>query len=185
MYHEIAWQISIAGMAALLAVFVFVALRSGTEAEYQALTKRAYRVRAMFFWALLLLVTPVMLYSMSDLPYDAQGDAPRPRGATQVIEVVGHQWHWRLSHDQVAPGQPVEFRVSSADVNHGLGIYDRDMKLVAQTMAMPGYVNRLRHTFEREGVYKLLCMEYCGLAHHAMFAEIRVAAADKQPGNTP
>ncbi len=37
----------------------------------------------------------------------------------------------------------VEFRVTSLDVNHGMAIFDPDGKLVGQTQAMPGYVNRL------------------------------------------
>jgi heme/copper-type cytochrome/quinol oxidase subunit 2 len=42
---------------------------------------------------------------------------------------------------------PVEFQVTSADVNHGFGIYDRSGRLLAQTQAMPGITNRLVYTF--------------------------------------
>jgi cytochrome c oxidase subunit 2 len=45
---------------------------------------------------------------------------------------------------------------------------------VAQTQSMPGYTNVLRHTFDEPGTYKILCLEYCGLGHHEMSAEINV-----------
>ena len=66
------------------------------------------------------------------------------------------------------------FNVTSGDVNHGLGVYDPSMRMVGQAQAMPGYVNRLAVTLDRPGTYKLLCMEYCGLVHHAMVSELTV-----------
>jgi cytochrome c oxidase subunit 2 len=83
-------------------------------------------------------------------------------------------WQWEISQDHVEAGRPVDFQVTSADVNHGFGIYDPDMKIVAQTQAMPGVTNTLRHTFTREGTYRVMCLEYCGLAHHNMTAEFTV-----------
>jgi cytochrome c oxidase subunit II len=75
-------------------------------------------------------------------------------------------------------GKAVEFHVTGSDVNHGFGIYDPQLRLVAQTQAMPGYTNVLRHTFTKPGSYKILCLEYCGLAHHTMMAEFNVRASD-------
>ncbi len=182
MYQGLAWQISVTLMLLLLAVFVSVALRSHRRIDYPSLLKRAYRLRTRIFWVLLVVVVPVMLYSMMDLPYGA----PRPRqNGVQVVEIVGHQWYWTIRPDRIAAGRPVEFRVTSSDVNHGFGIYDGDMQLVAQTMAMPGYTNRLRHTFTRKGVYKILCLEYCGLAHHNMIAQLNVGDLRTAQGGMP
>lgn len=50
------------------------------------------------------------------------------------------------------------------------------MRIVAQTQAMPGYTNVLRYTFTEPGVYRVLCLEYCGVEHHDMKTEINVAA---------
>ena len=69
----------------------------------------------------------------------------------------------------------MQFRVSSADINHGFALYDPEMRLVAQTQAMPGYTNTLNYTFDRAGTYKVLCLEYCGIAHHNMVSEIKVS----------
>jgi cytochrome c oxidase subunit 2 len=95
-----------------------------------------------------------------------------------VIRAAGHQWRWELSKTEVVAGKPVEFHVTGADVNHGFGIYDPQLRLVAQTQAMPGYTNVLRHTFAQPGTYRILCLEYCGLAHHAMMSELTVLASE-------
>lgn len=174
MYQQLAWQITVALTAVLGVVFAYIVLKSGRRKAYAPLQQRAYRLRRRLFWALVLLLTPILVYSMSELPYDA---ARRHQGAkAQVIDAVGYQWYWTLSSNEVTVGRPVEFRVTSGDINHGFGVYDADMRLVGQTQAMPGYVNTLQLVFREAGTYKVLCMEYCGLAHHNMAAEIRAVA---------
>ena len=79
-----------------------------------------------------------------------------------------------MSPAQVRASAPVEFQVTSADVNHGFAIYDEELRLVAQVQAMPGYLNRLRYSFPKAGKYVILCLEYCGRAHHMMKAELEV-----------
>jgi cytochrome c oxidase subunit 2 len=59
-------------------------------------------------------------------------------------------------------------------VNHGFALYDPEFRVVAETQAMPGYTNVLRYTFREPGTYQVLCLEYCGVAHHAMMAQIKV-----------
>jgi len=39
---------------------------------------------------------------------------------------------------------------------------------------MPGYTNRFQHTFHGAGKYKIICMEFCGIAHHDMTEEFTV-----------
>lgn len=175
MLQESVWQVSIVLMALLLFVFAFVFANSRRRAEdYTPLQKRAYRIRTRLFWALMLTLGPAMIYNLIDLPYDAARANVGASAEVQLVDAVGYQWRWELSRDRLATGQPVEFRITSADVNHGFGIYDTHMRLVAQAQAMPGYTNKLRHTFTEAGTYRILCMEYCGVAHHNMIAELRV-----------
>jgi cytochrome c oxidase subunit 2 len=180
MPQQIAWQVSLVLMGLVAFGFAFVAINSGTrEEDYKPLQKRAYRIRSRLFWALVAVFGPVMLYTLIELPYGAS-HAGNHAAAVQVVEATGYQWRWELSRDRVTMNQPVEFRVTSADANHGFGIYDEDMHLVAQTQAMPGYTNTIRHTFDKKGTYQVLCMEYCGTAHHNMISKITVV--DPQGG---
>jgi cytochrome c oxidase subunit 2 len=75
------------------------------------------------------------------------------------------------------PAGPVRIEVSSVDVNHGVGIYSPDGVLIAQVQAMPGKTNILETELDEPGAYQLLCMEYCGLAHHQMRGVITVTDA--------
>ena len=68
----------------------------------------------------------------------------------------------------------VEFRVTSLDVNHGFAIYNHENRLITQTQAMPGYVNRLRYKFSEPGIYNIFCLEYCGMAHQVMRSSFTV-----------
>ncbi len=174
MLHESVWLVSLTLMGLILAVFLFVFSQSHVrEIDYTPLQKRAYRLRARLFWALVVTLGPAMVYNLIDLPYGAARANARVDNV-QTIDAVGYQWRWELSRNEVTVGEPVVFRVTSADVNHGFGIYDTNLKLVAQAQAMPGYTNTLHHTFDTEGTYRVLCMEYCGIVHHNMIAEIKV-----------
>jgi cytochrome c oxidase subunit 2 len=93
-------------------------------------------------------------------------------------------WSWTLTPVSAAvpangnlvlpAGKLVEFDVTSKDVNHNLAIYNSAGELVAQVQAMPDYTNRLFYRFDAPGHYYVLCLEYCGLAHHAMNTEFDV-----------
>ena len=173
MEQAIVWAVTVVLVIAMALVFTFVAWRSGDRIEYADIQQLGLRIRSRLFWLLIIISTPLTIFTLIDLPY---GAATRASGDVQVIEVKGFQWYWELSQHQVTAGQPVEFRVTAGDVNHGMGIYDSSLRLVAQVQAMPGYTNRLIHTFSEPGAYKILCLEYCGLIHHDMTAELMVTS---------
>ncbi|SFP61378.1 cytochrome c oxidase subunit 2 [Nitrosomonas cryotolerans] len=173
--QETAWQVSLVLMTIIAFGFVFVAINSGKRIkDYQPLVKSAYGTRTKLFWVLVLVFFPVMIYTLFDLPYSPGHSKQDSSAEPQVINVTGHSWYWQMSNNEVTTGTPVEINVTSADVNHGFGIYDTNMRLVAQTQAMPEYTNKIRHTFDKAGTYRILCMEYCGVAHHSMMSEIKV-----------
>lgn len=185
----IAWYagiITLLGAATIAVIAWFVASRHVPQAPTESVIPRVYKVRFWYFLLLLAVLIAVLAVTLGRLPY------PQVKGQEPVltISVVGRMWAWELhpastqgKAGEAAPagqglvlpvGRPVEFEVTSQDVNHGFGIYDDDGHLFAQTQAMPGYVNRLKLVFDRPGQYRVLCLEYCGLAHHAMFASFQV-----------
>jgi len=166
--HTVAALLSLVAILLLATVFLRVRILAHESRNYAPVQSNAYRIRNIGFWILLLVGLPITIWLFRENPYTAQAAAP------QVINATGYQWYWDLDRDEVAAGTPVEFHVASADVNHGFGIYDEGGTLVAQTQAMPGYVNRLTHVFDAPGTYQILCLEYCGLVHHSMIAEILV-----------
>lgn len=95
-----------------------------------------------------------------------------------VVNVTGHQWYWEIDRETVPLGAPVLFNAHTADVTHGFGVMDAGGRLLLQAQAMPGYINQVEHVFTEPGTYQIVCLEYCGLAHHAMVWEFTVASAN-------
>jgi cytochrome c oxidase subunit 2 len=166
--------LTLAGIAGVALVFLYVIHGATRKADAARVEARAGAIRKWFFLGLLVLGAGVTAATLAPFPIpDQQASA----GTRHVVDVVGHQWGWRLPPGPIEAGIPVEFRVTSADVNHGFGLYDSSGRLLAQTQAMPGVTNRLVYTFARPGRYRVLCLEYCGLVHYGMSAEIVVSAA--------
>lgn len=166
--------ISLLGMAAVSAAFVFVIMHSGdAEPDYAKVVKPAYKIRRIWMVALCALGLVVTVASLTPFPLSAElGLNPK------VIKAVGGQWYWQLDETEAVVGEPVQFHVTSNDVNHGFALYNSKNRIIAQTQAMPGYTNKLNVVFTEAGTYRILCLEYCGLAHHAMIVEFTVKEAN-------
>jgi cytochrome c oxidase subunit 2 len=165
------------GIAVLIAAVFTATLLSTRRPREQP---PAARLRGPFFLALVSALAIAFALTLPRLPYAAEADTP-----DRVVHVAGKQFAFALSavpitttdewersaateEVQVPLGALVEFRVTSLDVNHGFTLYSPGGELLAQTQAMPGYVNRLRVRFKRPGQYTALCLEYCGMSHHVM-----------------
>lgn len=143
------------------------------------------RLRKPLFIIMLVGLGLVFAFTVGNLPYATGSSLP-----DKVVYVGAKQFSFVLSSHpmeresdmeerageviEIPQNATVEFRVRSFDVNHGFGIYGPGNRLIAQTQAMPGYVNRLIVRFPIEGSYSILCLEYCGLAHHGMRATFDV-----------
>lgn len=173
--QNIAWILSLALMAVVAAAFLWVvagASRSSSDAGGAA--KIAYQWRSRLFWAVIAVGVAVTFATLKDWPI--AGHATAAPKADVVIRATGQLFRWDLDRNEVQAGQLVEFELTSIDVNHGFAIYRDKQTLVAQAQAMPGYVNKLQVRFTEPGDYEVLCLEYCGIAHHGMRAVIKVSA---------
>jgi cytochrome c oxidase subunit II len=173
-----AFYVFLAVAGFLIAVFIYAALSTRRVRDIDSHSTYALRNK------LLLMVVPVLIIglavTLAKTPYPRDNDIP-----AQVVFVVGKQFSFGISASpitnddgylaatystpvQIAAGSLVEFRVTSFDANHGFGVYSPDNHLIAQTQAMPGYVNRLRVRLTQPGRYHVLCLELCGSGHHRM-----------------
>lgn len=174
MKHELILFVSVFFIAVLTAVFVYVYFASNKQREFKPVKEKLYGYRPKLFTFLILMGFGVAVGTLFEFPVAKQtGTKP----VAQSIKVTGYQWYWVLDKTEVYAGEPVEFMIDSADVNHGFGIYDEDLVMHTQGQAMPQYTNRLVHTFKKTGTYKLLCLEFCGIAHHNMVATLTVLPA--------
>jgi cytochrome c oxidase subunit 2 len=182
--QQVALVLFLALTAVIVVVFAWVALSTRRP---QALDiKKAYGLRKAFFVIVAACLLLAIVVTISRTPYAAVS-----AGSDRIIYVAARQFEFFYSlepivsvadltnvpavkHLELPLGTAVEFRVTSLDVNHNFAIYGPQRRLLAQTQAMPGYVNRLRVHLETPGRYQVLCLEYCGAAHHLMQTELTV-----------
>jgi cytochrome c oxidase subunit 2 len=177
MLQNLAFSISVILIAAIAAIFIVVIRKSHPgasepEIEAGAAAKESAFWRSRIFWVLSLLFVPIIGFSLTRMPYVKAAAL----ATDVVVDVTGYQWRWEMSQNTVPLNKLIEFRVTSTDVNHGFAIYDENARLLTQTQAMPTITNVLRYTFTKPGIYKVLCLEYCGVVHHNMMTEINVVA---------
>lgn len=170
--QNIALAITSIALVALLVCFWWVLSRTKSVSSIDQIAPKAYRLRKKLFWLVMFAGVLITVATLAPWPHDAR--------ATEVnrhIDVKARQWSWELSDTAVRVGEVIEFRVTAEDVNHGFGLYDADKQMLVQIQAMPGFTNKVRYRFERPGKYEILCLEYCGVAHHGMTAVITASAA--------
>jgi len=172
-------------VSAVIVVSAFAAVALSTRRERTVEYAKATRVRLVFFVSLAAILVTFLVLTLPHLPYTLDARAP-----DRIVHAVGKQYAWSLT-EQTGPTlaswdrdfspvvtvpahAQVEFRVTTLDVNHGFSLYAPDGHLVAQTQAMPGYMNRLRVSFDQPGTYTVLCLEFCGMSHHRMRGVIEV-----------
>ncbi len=172
---------------ALIIFVIYAYFLSSTRqpAEGEEHYRSLVQLRLPFFILLLLLLATGLALTLPKAPYPPAGQFP-----DQVVYVVAKQFNFALSTEpienegqfaekigediRIPANKWVEFRVTSFDVNHGFSLYNEQGRLLGQTQAMPGYVNRLFVKFDKPGRYTSYCMEYCGALHHIMRADFEV-----------
>lgn len=130
----------------------------------------AEREKAWFATAVCLLAA-MLFATIFFTPYG--GSTP---ANAQRVSVRSLQFAWLISPATVKAGVPVEFTLTSDDVNHGFAVYDPSDTFVFQTQVVPGHRSRIVHTFDRPGTYEVLCFEFCGVDHHKMIGRFEVTS---------
>ena len=168
------WSLSLVLMAVIAAVFLWVVAGASRAGDGGANATSAFRWRDRLFWIVIVGGIAVSFATLWEWPI--AGHAASAARADVVIHATAYQWRWELDRDTVEPGKLVQFELTSRDVNHGFAIYKDKHHVMAQAQTMPGYVNKLQVRFTEPGDYEVLCLEYCGAAHHAMRTVIKVRA---------
>jgi cytochrome c oxidase subunit 2 len=86
------------------------------------------------------------------------------------VFVVAQMWQFQPAQIYIPVGSTVDFYLTSKDVVHGFDIYEKNINM----MAVYGGINKTTVQFDKPGVYKITCHEYCGIGHHNMQAEVIV-----------
>ena len=106
-----------------------------------------------------------------DPRFAERGVTRKPEGGAIVI-AVAMTFAFEPGEIRVPANQPVTFRITSVDVQHGFQIVGTN----ANTMVIPGYVSEFTTVFKRPGEYLIVCNEFCGVGHHLMSGKLIVEA---------
>lgn len=89
------------------------------------------------------------------------------------VHMLGHLWAWTPSPLHVPQGATITFYVTSSDVLHGFEVQGTTINVTA----VPGITGTATYTFDRPGIYNIICNEFCGIEHQAMIGRIIVDPA--------
>lgn len=153
----------------MIAAFVTVGVSSRRDIQFPTVKRIGYGIRTWWFYAVLVIVIAILTIGFTRMPYGATGSG----GPVSEVAVQGGQFYWTIAPNEVPAGE-VALTLTSADVNHGLGIYTPSGKMIGSVQAMPGYSNTLHVDLDEPGEYQLLCLEFCGVGHHRMHGILTV-----------
>ena len=160
-------------------VFLYVVFRKSFTDSGPSDTKAGKMARLEGIWiaSVVVIFVTINVASIKYMPtvQAAQIDEQN----VKQVEVTARSWSYDISDRVFQVGQPVRFSVKSADTMHGFAVYHPDGRLLFTTMLVPGLdkATSVVHTFTEPGKYKVRCLEYCGIAHHAMQDELTVVAS--------
>ncbi len=130
-------------------------------------------ILSVFLFAVLYSTYAKRIGLPSCIPYNATFKNPHVKQVdTSLYEVycVARMWNFEPARIEVPVGSTVDFYLTSADVVHGFNIIGKNVNM----MAVYGAINKATVTFDKPGVYKIVCHEYCGIGHQNMNGEIIV-----------
>jgi cytochrome c oxidase subunit 2 len=186
---QLTWALALLSVAVVVIVSVLVLVgvlrreRFGPQANVRLPVERAGgRLGLRWIYVGLALTTVALAGSITwTMVTMAAIDEP-PGEPKLTIEITGHQWWWQvryLSDDparqfetaneiHIPVGEPVRFRLESADVIHSFWV----PALSGKTDLIPGQTNVTWLQGDRAGVYRGQCAEYCGKQHAHMAMRI-------------
>lgn len=130
-------------------------------------------VIVLFMTALLYAVTSRKIDLPDCLPYNNKlyrSGVDSLGNKTYQLFYQARMWSFEPKQVCLPVGSDVDIYLSSLDVVHGFNIYDKNVNM----MAVPGGIVKTSIHFDKPGVYKVTCHEYCGIGHQNMQAEIIV-----------
>lgn len=159
------WWVFLAGAAGLtLFVMALLALSFGAP---RAVSEQRW-TWGLGVWLSLAILSAMLVAGV------AVGERLLPRDAALEVRAHAQQWNWTFTHPgpdgtvietgrdlHIPAGQPVDVRITSADVIHSFWV----PRLAGKMDAIPGRENVLRLQAASPGIYEGRCAEFCGIGY--------------------
>jgi cytochrome c oxidase subunit 2 len=127
-----------------------------------------------FWWTAIptILVVILAIYSTK-----IWADLQNTQGDVLTVEAIGYQFGFQFRYPKLANpvvnelhlplNTPTTIHITSRDVIHGFWIPEFRNK----ADMVPGLITTIRVTPTRAGEYRIVCTEFCGVAHSRMYAK--------------
>jgi cytochrome c oxidase subunit 2 len=79
-----------------------------------------------------------------------------------TISIAEHEFELPAGRMVIHKGETVRFRVTSADLTYGFGLFRPDNSMLFQMQVLPGHENDILWRFDRPGLYTIRSTEYSG-----------------------
>jgi len=182
--HEIDavfWFITIAStiltiLVTIAMVYFIVKYRRKSHADRPVLVHESKWLEVSWIVIPTLLVLVVFFWG-----FRAYVSTSIPPDDAYEISVKGQKWLWTFEYpngfvssgEVVVPvGQPIRFTMTSQDVLHSFFVPEFRIK----NDVIPNRYSTVWFEAPREGIYQVVCTEYCGKDHSHMGAHIRVVS---------
>jgi cytochrome c oxidase subunit 2 len=160
-------------VSVLAIAFMLVVVRStrGSAPDRGSDTEALRHTERTWFVAVVVLLAALLFATIFFIPYGRSASK-----TAQVVDIQAIQFAWVIPGTPIRAGREVEFRLTSRDVNHSFAVYTQSGELLFQVQVMPGETQRYVYTFSKPGLYRVVCLEYCGVGHDEMQNELKVVA---------
>ena len=159
-------------LGGLVVLAIGAVVVSSTLGRRHDLDARKLGEREKTWFAIVVVLLVALLFATIFFTPYGRGAAGGP--PAQVVSVHAQQFAFVFSRPSVKAGEPVEFRLTSTDVNHGFAVFNSAHTFLFQVQVIPGKTQLYRYTFDKPGTYTVECFEYCGLGHDKMSATFTV-----------
>ena len=85
------------------------------------------------------------------------------------VYMIARLWDW-WPILELEKGKTYKVHLYSMDYNHGFSLQPVNINI----QVVPGYEHVVKMTPNKEGIYSIVCNEYCGIGHHTMLGRIYV-----------
>ncbi len=153
------------------AIVIAILVWRSTKGERKELDERkaAHQEKGWLAIVSAILIT-AFLATVFLIPYGESKGAE-----TQVVKVTARQFGFVMNPSTVKAGTQVKFEMTTEDTTHGFGVeYPGSKGLAFQAQIVPEATQSLYWTFKEAGTWPVICMEYCGVGHHLMLAQLEV-----------
>ena len=163
----------------VISIMFAVRYRAGSKADRSRPVHEHLKLELT--WTIIPLILALAVFAYSAKLFVGMRTPPKD---SMEIFVIGKQWMWHIQHPNgvrennelhVPVGVPVKLTMISQDVIHAFYVPE----FRTQYMVMPDKYTQMWFNATKEGVYDILCNQYCGTQHSEMVGKVFVMSPEK------